>query len=97
MPMLVFWIVKPCGFVGRYQSFGGTYCLNLHDWKWRQYVPSKRWYLPTSPHGVETQKANIDIFIVMRTSNISTDITPHTEYYLFLVKYSVYRTELRFN
>jgi hypothetical protein len=28
-PMLVFWIVTPCGLIGRYQRFGETYCLHL--------------------------------------------------------------------
>jgi hypothetical protein len=32
------------------------------------HVPPKRWYLPTSPHGVTTQKTNIDIFTAVRTS-----------------------------
>jgi hypothetical protein len=32
MSMLVFWVVTPCGLVGRYQRFGGTYCLYLQDW-----------------------------------------------------------------
>jgi hypothetical protein len=27
--MLVFWVVALCGLVGRYQRFGGTYCLHL--------------------------------------------------------------------
>jgi hypothetical protein len=26
---LVFWVVTPCRLVGRYQNFGGTYCLHL--------------------------------------------------------------------
>jgi hypothetical protein len=29
MSMLVFWVVKPYGLVGRDQRFGGTYCLHL--------------------------------------------------------------------
>jgi hypothetical protein len=29
MSMLVFWVVTPCGLVGRYQRFRGTYCLLL--------------------------------------------------------------------
>jgi hypothetical protein len=29
MSMLVFWVVMPCGLVGKYQRFGGTYCLHL--------------------------------------------------------------------
>jgi hypothetical protein len=27
--MLVFWVVSPCGLIGRYQSFGGTYCIHF--------------------------------------------------------------------
>jgi hypothetical protein len=30
--ILVFWVVKPCGLVGRYQRFRGTYCLHLKGW-----------------------------------------------------------------
>jgi hypothetical protein len=29
---MVFWVVTPCGLVGRYQCFGGTYCLHLQGW-----------------------------------------------------------------
>jgi hypothetical protein len=28
--MLVFCVVAPCGLVGIYQRFGGTYCLHIH-------------------------------------------------------------------
>jgi hypothetical protein len=38
-------------------------------WRWRQYVPPKRWYLPISPHGVTTQETNIDIYSAVRISN----------------------------
>jgi hypothetical protein len=34
--------------------------LHLQRWRWRQYVPLKFWYLPTSSHRVKTQKTNID-------------------------------------
>jgi hypothetical protein len=50
--MLVFWVVTPCRLEGRYQHFGGMYCLHLQG---------RRWYLPTSTHGVTTQKTNIGI------------------------------------
>jgi hypothetical protein len=30
----------------------------------------KRWYIPTSPDDVATQKTNIDIFAAVRTSNL---------------------------
>jgi hypothetical protein len=33
--------------------------LDLQPWRWRQYVPPKRWHLPTSLHGAKTQKNNI--------------------------------------
>jgi hypothetical protein len=33
------------------------------------YVPPERWYLSTSPHGVTTQKTNIDISTAVRIPN----------------------------
>jgi hypothetical protein len=32
--MLVLWAVAPCGLVGRYKLFGGTYCLYLQLWRY---------------------------------------------------------------
>jgi hypothetical protein len=29
MSILVFWVVTPCGLIGRYQRFGGIYYLHL--------------------------------------------------------------------
>jgi hypothetical protein len=58
--MLVFWVLTPCGLVGRYQYFDRTYFLHLQDWR-RQYVSLKFWYVCTSPHGVITQMTNINI------------------------------------
>jgi hypothetical protein len=63
--IMFFWVVMPCRLVGRYQRLGETYCLRL------QIISLKRWYLPTSPHDVTTQNNNIDIFIAVRTSNIT--------------------------
>jgi hypothetical protein len=31
MLMLVFWVLTPCGLVGRYQYFDRTYFLHLQD------------------------------------------------------------------
>jgi hypothetical protein len=39
MLVLVFWVVISCG---------------LKITRWKQYVPLKHWYLPTSPHDVTT-------------------------------------------
>jgi hypothetical protein len=44
--MLIFWIVTLCGLLGRYQCFGGTYCLHLQGqsdvvWKWIVYIWSQ--------------------------------------------------------
>lgn len=47
-----FWIVMPCGFVGRYRCFREIYCLYLQGW--RQFVSPKHWFLPMNPHGVTT-------------------------------------------
>jgi hypothetical protein len=33
LSMLVFWVVTPCGLVGRYRRFGETYCLHLQALK----------------------------------------------------------------
>jgi hypothetical protein len=41
--MLVFWVVTPCGLVGRYQHLGGTYCHQLYSWIWRQCL--SHWWL----------------------------------------------------
>jgi hypothetical protein len=50
MSKLVFWVVTPCRLVCVYL---------LQGWRWRQYASPRYWYLPTSPHGVKTQKTNI--------------------------------------
>jgi len=55
MSVLIFWVVTPYGFVGKYQLYEGTYCFHLHGWRWKQYVSPSGWYLSTSPHGVTTQ------------------------------------------
>jgi hypothetical protein len=34
---------------------------NRQSWRWKQYVPPKRWHIPTSPHAFTTQMANIYI------------------------------------
>jgi hypothetical protein len=44
--MLFFWIVTPCGLIGRYQCFRETYCLHLRGWsrgagKWIVYMGSE--------------------------------------------------------
>jgi hypothetical protein len=62
--MLVFWVVTSYRLVSRYQRFGGTYCLHLQyclhfqPWRWRQNVPTKRWYLSISPYDVTTQETS---------------------------------------
>jgi hypothetical protein len=38
---------------------------------WVRGIYPKRWYLPTSLHGVTTQENNADIFTAMRTSNLN--------------------------
>lgn len=36
------------------------FCINwmLAFWRWQQYIISKRWCLPTSPHDITTQKTD---------------------------------------
>jgi hypothetical protein len=66
--MMLFWVLTPCRLVGRYQRFGETHCLHLQG---GQDVSPKRWYVPTSLHGVTTHKNNIVILTAVRTSNLS--------------------------
>jgi hypothetical protein len=40
-------------------TFSRSILLHLEPSRLRQYVPPKRWYLPTRPHGVTTQETNI--------------------------------------
>jgi hypothetical protein len=54
--MLVFWVETPCGLAGRYQSFG----LNM-----RLFIQIVGIHLQAT-----TLKTNIDIFIVVRTSDV---------------------------
>jgi hypothetical protein len=55
LSMLVFWVVMPCGLVGRYKRFGA-----IQPWRLRLYFPQRIYYLPTSPHDVTTQKTIFD-------------------------------------
>jgi hypothetical protein len=41
------------------------------DSRYIAYVSPRRWYLPTSPHGVTNQKTNTDIFTAMGTSDLT--------------------------
>jgi hypothetical protein len=72
--MVIFRVVTPCGLVGGYQRFGGTYCLYLQSSKWTQYVHLKLGYPHSSPYGVTTQNITIGIFTALRTSNLTEDI-----------------------
>jgi hypothetical protein len=58
--MLVVWVVTTSGFVDKY-------CLAL---KMEAIYASETLISSTSPHGVTTQKTNIDILVPVRTSNL---------------------------
>jgi hypothetical protein len=36
-------------------------CRRVQTWRWRQYVPLKRWYAPASPCNATTQKTATDV------------------------------------
>jgi hypothetical protein len=61
IPMFVFCVVKPCGHW-------------VHTNVRRQYVPPKRWYVPTSPPGVITQKTNTDKIMKILETRIRKEI-----------------------
>jgi hypothetical protein len=41
MSVLVFWIIKPCGIIRRYQCFGETYCPIYRDQAQHQHLSLK--------------------------------------------------------
>jgi hypothetical protein len=61
MSTLVFWVVTECGFVGRYHRFARTCYLHLQGSLHTAALKivtarfSEKVYLPSRPHGVETQ------------------------------------------
>jgi hypothetical protein len=69
--MMFFWVLEPCRLVGCCQHIGEKYCLHLKPWRWRQYIPPKRWHLPTSLHGSKTHKKIIIILTAMKSTNIT--------------------------
>jgi hypothetical protein len=59
---LVFSVVTPRGLVDRYQLLGRLNFFILRTrWRWKQYIPPKCLYLPTTPHRVTAQNTNIEI------------------------------------
>jgi hypothetical protein len=54
------------------QNWSMEYCEDINNqcWRWRQYFSLKCLYLPVCPHGITTQKTNINIFTTGRTSNL---------------------------
>jgi hypothetical protein len=50
VPIIVFWAVTSRQLTRINRRFGRLYLS-----KWRKYVLTKRWYLPTSPHAVTSQ------------------------------------------
>lgn len=72
---MLFWVVKPCRFVGKYKRFGETQYLYLHSYK--HFSPEDRdsmshhWYLPMILHSVTTQKNNIVILTTAKPQNLT--------------------------
>jgi hypothetical protein len=76
--IMFFWVWEPCGLAGRSQRFGEfripflpPYIIplilawSIQPWRWRQYASPKRWLLPASPHGAQTQKNIINYCFVL--------------------------------
>jgi hypothetical protein len=63
----VSWDTMQCSLVYRYQHFRGICCLHLQSsrgeclllWRWRQHVPLKHWYLPTTLYAITFQETVI--------------------------------------
>jgi hypothetical protein len=62
--ILVFSMVTPFGLIGRYLSSASNPEGGI------SVIPTRCWYLLTSPYNVITQETNIDIFAAVRTSDL---------------------------
>jgi hypothetical protein len=49
LSMFIFWVVTPCGLIGRYERFGGTYCLHLQGGNVYLHIPPIRFNIGISP------------------------------------------------
>jgi hypothetical protein len=71
-----FHLISSCSVISLSDDEGHDYKANEdvdigpHPWRWRQYVPPKRWYLPVSAHGLTTHKTNIS-YIVNAVLNVA--------------------------
>jgi hypothetical protein len=68
--MMFFWVVTPCilRLIGRYQSFGETYCLHFQSW-WRQQAHVSPRNVSTSTQGAITHNNNIVTFTLSKMTN----------------------------
>jgi hypothetical protein len=62
MCMLVFWVVKTCGFADRCQRLGATYCIRIQSWRWQQYIYPKYIYLQVHAVLLPRIDTKVDIF-----------------------------------
>jgi hypothetical protein len=65
--IVVFWSMTLCNLVCT-NNFLVEHSVYLQPWRWRHYVPTECWYLPTSLHGVITQKMIVWCFIAVITT-----------------------------
>jgi hypothetical protein len=64
MKSIIFWDVTQCSLFSYNRRFGASYRLTcrfllklfLRPWRWRRYVPPKRWLQHKTLHGVTSQK-----------------------------------------
>jgi hypothetical protein len=72
----VFWDIMSCSLLKINQCFGGTCCLRLQGrrirWTRNQHVPPKYWLSISGLHRIISQKRELFIITVMRTSDPST-------------------------
>jgi hypothetical protein len=77
LTILLFCVLMLYEHVARYQHFGGTYCVCLQFWRWRQYLQPWRWRQYVSPKHcsqpmslhVTTRNNNI-VLTTVRTPNL---------------------------
>jgi hypothetical protein len=56
---------------GGYQHFRETCVLHIQTWRWRHYVPPKRWYSPRCPHSQNPEDHYLYVSLVFMIKHLT--------------------------
>jgi hypothetical protein len=74
---LLFWVVTPCGLVGRHHRFGGTYCHHLQAWRQYEEVLAGSIIRVIMMEAASTSETSVNFYRTIRR-NIPKDNRLHT-------------------